>query len=197
MSSPRATALLVVDVQNDFCPGGALAVSGGDVVVPVINRLVRRAEHAGVPVFASRDWHPARTSHFNTQGGPWPEHCVAETDGALFHPNLKLPAATMVVSKGDHPGADGYSAFDGHLDDGRSLGEALASHGISRLVVTGLATDYCVRASVLDARRASFDVVVVADAILGVEVHPGDSARALDEMRKAGATITDASRVRF
>jgi nicotinamidase/pyrazinamidase len=197
MPDERSSALLVVDVQNDFCPGGALAVFEGDAVVPVINALARRAADAGAPVFASRDWHPARTSHFKTYGGPWPEHCVAGTEGAEFHPRLELPAATMVVTTGDDPGTDGYSAFDGHLDDGRSLGEALAAHGVSRLIVTGLATDYCVRASVLDARRAGLDVVVVIDAIRGVEVHPGDSARALAEMRAAGASITESSKVVF
>jgi nicotinamidase/pyrazinamidase len=195
--SPPPTALLVVDVQNDFCPGGALAVPEGDAVVPVISRLARRATAASVPVFASRDWHPTSTSHFETGGGPWPEHCVAGTAGAEFHPQLELPPATMVVSKGNDPGADGYSAFDGRLEDGRSLAEALAAHGVTRLVVAGLATDYCVRASVLDACRMGYDVVVVSDAIRGVEVQPGDSARALREMRAAGALILKGEDVGF
>lgn len=192
-----STALLVVDVQNDFCPGGALAVADGDAVVPVINDLARRAAEGGALVLASRDWHPARTSHFKANGGPWPEHCVAGTAGAGFHPRLELPPDTVVVSKGDDPGADGYSAFDGHTGDGRSLRDTLAEHGVSRLIVAGLATDYCVRASVLDARRAGLDVVVVADAVRGVELHPGDSAQALAEMRAAGATVADAGRVQF
>src|SRR5512145_1769212 len=117
-------AFLIVDVQNDFCAGGALAVPDGDAVVPVINRLARTLAERGSLILASRDWHPRQTSHFAAQGGPWPVHCVAGTPGAQFHPGLDLPPGTQIVTKGDEPGADGYSAFDGRLANGEPLREA-------------------------------------------------------------------------
>lgn len=180
-------ALLLVDVQNDFCPGGALPVPEGDRVVPVLNEYVERFERAGDPVFASRDWHPKITSHFKEQGGPWPPHCVAETRGAAFHPQLKLPADASVITKGTDPTDDGYSAFEAADQDGRGLRDVLRSSGVSRLYVGGLATEYCVRASVLDGLRQGLDVVVLLDAVRGIDVQPGDVARALDEMIRAGA----------
>lgn len=193
MATASKTALLVIDVQRDFCGGGALAVPDGDAVVRVINDLAARADGAGLPIYASRDWHPPVTNHFNTSGGPWPEHCVAGTPGAEFHPDLRLPAGTVVVSKGDLSGRDGYSAFDGHLDDGRPLAQALAEQGIERLIVGGLATDYCVKHSVLDARALGLEVVVVQDAIRGVDVAPGDSGRAVETMEAAGAVFVDSA----
>jgi nicotinamidase/pyrazinamidase len=183
----EGSALLLVDVQNDFCPGGALAVPRGGEVIPVLNRLADRFGERGLPVYASRDWHPADTTHFRAFGGPWPEHCVAGSPGAEFHPDLHLPAGAIVVSKGQDRKDDGYSAFEGTTADGRTLGEDLKRRGVSRLYVGGLATDYCVRASVLDARREGLDVTVVLDGIAGIGEE--DSARALDEMRSAGATI--------
>lgn len=177
-------ALLIVDVQNDFCPGGALAVPGGDQVVSVLNQYVNRLH---VPVFASRDWHPEKTRHFRESGGPWPVHCVQDTQGAAFHPALKLPADAVVVTKGTNPTDDGYSAFEGVDDRGRPLGAALAEKDVRKLYVGGLATEYCVRASVLDGLKQGLDVVLLTDAVRGIDVQPGDMARALAEMKRAGA----------
>lgn len=189
MSPATATALLVVDVQNDFCAGGALAVPDGDRVVDPINRLLAAQAAAGAALFASRDWHPVGSSHFSDQGGNWPVHCVAGTPGAAFHPRLRLPAATVVVSKGQAPDSDGYSAFDGTLPAGETLARALAEQHVGRLIVCGLATDYCVRASVLDARARGLDVVVVRDAIAAVDLQSGDGAAALREMQASGADL--------
>jgi nicotinamidase/pyrazinamidase len=186
-SQGEASALLLVDVQNDFCPGGALAVPHGDDVIPVLNRLADSFTARGLPVYASRDWHPADTTHFRASGGPWPEHCVAGSAGAELHPDLHLPPGAIIVSKGQDRRDDGYSAFEGTTADGRTLGDDLKRRGVSRLYVGGLATDYCVRASVLDARRAGLAVTVVLDGIAGIE--EDTSARALDEMRNAGADL--------
>jgi nicotinamidase/pyrazinamidase len=181
-------ALLVVDVQRDFCPGGALPVPAGDRVVPVLNRYMERFEEAGLPVYASRDWHPAETRHFQDRGGPWPTHCVAGTEGAELHPELALPESAVVVSKGTDPEDDGYSAFEAETPSDESLESTLRGAGVRRLFVGGLATDYCVRASVLDAAARGFRPVLLLDAIRGIDVEPGDQARALDEMLRAGAT---------
>lgn len=181
------SALLLVDVQNDFCPGGALAVPAGDQIVPVLNAYIDRFATAGLPIIASRDWHPAETRHFQAGGGPWPPHCVAGTEGAAFHPALRLPQSTTVVTKGTDPTDDGYSAFEATDPRGRPLTQALAARGITRLFVGGLATDYCVRASVMDALKKDFDVVLLVDAIRGIDLKPGDVDRALDEMVGAGA----------
>lgn len=195
MRNPASAALLVVDVQNDFCAGGALAVPDGDAVVPVINRVARALASQGALVLASRDWHPRETAHFTTGGGPWPVHCVAGTPGAQLHPGLDLPEATHIVTKGNVPGLDGYSAFDGALPDGRRLADVLRERGVRRVIVAGLATDYCVKRSVLDARREGLEVLVLRDAIRGVDVRAGDSAAALEEMADAGATITSSAAV--
>ena len=189
MSSATCSALLVVDVQNDFCPGGALAVPQGDRVVDPINRLLAAYTAAHAAVFASRDWHPLGSSHFVGQGGQWPIHCVADTRGAAFHPQLLLPDGTAVITKGQSPDSDGYSAFDGTLPAGETLEAALRERNVGRLTVCGLATDYCVRASVLDARARGLAVSVVRDAIAAVNLTPGDETGALDEMRAAGADI--------
>lgn len=180
-------ALIVVDVQNDFCPGGALPVPGGDRVVPVLNDYLARAAQAGAPIFASRDWHPAHTTHFAEFGGRWPAHCVQQTPGAAFHPDLRLPAATQIVTKGTGEHDEGYSAFEGRLPDGRDLATALREAGVTRVFVGGLATDYCVRATVLAARQAGFEVTWLRDASRPVDVKPGDGARAQIEMMAAGA----------
>ena len=189
MPTPTGTALLVVDVQNDFCAGGALAVPEGDRVVDPINRLLAAHAAAGAAIFATRDWHPVGSSHFRDHGGDWPVHCVAGTPGAAFHPRLRFPAATVVVSKGQAPDSDGYSAFDGRLPAGETLERALAEHDVGRVTVCGLATDYCVRASVLDARARGLEVSVVRDAIAAVNLQPGDDATALREMQAAGAVL--------
>jgi nicotinamidase/pyrazinamidase len=195
MSTPQVepdSALLLVDVQNDFCPGGALAVPEGDQVVPVLNAWTRAFLAAGRPVFASRDWHPANSVHFVTGGGPWPPHCVQGTPGADFHPGLAVPPEVVVLSKGMDPAeSGGYSAFEAIDAEGRTLAERLRQAGVRRLYVGGLATDYCVRASVLDALRAGLAVTVIGDGVRGVDVTPGDSARALEEMKAAGATVID------
>jgi nicotinamidase/pyrazinamidase len=180
------TALLIIDVQNDFCPGGALAVPGGDRVVPVLNGYIEKVRAAGGTVCASRDWHPPVTLHFAARGGPWPPHCVQGTAGAEFRADLALPAATVVVTKGDNPEDHGYSAFDGASADGQPLARALRAAGIRRVLVGGLATDYCVLNSALDARRHGFDTVLLLDAIAGIDLRPGDVARALDRMVRAG-----------
>jgi nicotinamidase/pyrazinamidase len=183
------SALLVVDVQQDVCPGGALAVAGGDRVVPVLNRHVAEAAARGWPVYASRDWHPAVTSHFQGQGGEWPPHCVQGSEGAKFHDDLVLPPSAVVITKGQRPDRPGYSAFEGVTPEGRTLLDDLRERRVTRLYVGGLATDYCVKHSVLDARRAGLEVVVLGDAIAGVDLRPGDAARALEEMRAAGAVV--------
>jgi len=187
-------ALLIVDVQRDFTPGGALPAPDGDQVVPALNEYARRFAARGLPLFASRDWHPEKTAHFEQFGGPWPPHCVQNTPGAEFHPDLALPDSTEVVSKGMDPGDHGYSAFEATLHDGRSLNRALEDAAVRRLFVGGIATDYCVHASVLDAAKNGYHPVLLLDAIKGIDVERGDVARAMDEMLRAGArTATLAS----
>lgn len=181
------TALLLVDVQNDFCPGGALPVPHGDAVVPVLGRYIDGARQSGSPVYASRDWHPRHTRHFVDGGGPWPPHCVQGTPGAGFHPGLALPENTIIITKGDDPEDDGYSAFEGADSAGTALAESLRRLDVDRLLVGGLATDYCVRASVLDALRYGFDTVLLTDAIAGIDVNAGDVRNAVAQMKKAGA----------
>jgi len=183
----KKAALVVVDVQNDFCPGGSLAVTEGDRVALAINRYVERFAAAVAPVFATRDWHPAQTSHFKDYGGIWPVHCVQYSRGAEFHPVLQLGAAATVVSKGTEADVDSYSGFDARDDRGTSLEVLLRASGVEQLFVGGLATDYCVKQTVLDGLSLGFDVVVLMDAIRGVELAPGDTTRALAEMRRAGA----------
>ena len=180
------TAVLLVDVQRDFCGGGALAVPEGDAVVPVCNELIGLAAEQGWPVMASRDWHPAAHCSFAAQGGPWPVHCVAKTPGAEFHPELELPVDAMIFDKGTKTEADAYSAFDG-----TPAASVLHDAGIERLVVCGLATDYCVKATVLDALKVGFAVAVVKDGCRAVNVAPDDGEKALAEMVTAGATVCD------
>jgi nicotinamidase/pyrazinamidase len=190
---PDRDALVIVDVQNDFCPGGALAVPEGDRVVGVLNAYAERFAAAGAPVFASRDWHPAVTRHFKAHGGAWPPHCVQGTPGAAFHPALVLPPGTGVVSKGADPDTDAYSCFQADTADGLPFAAALGEHGVRRLFVGGLATDYCVKATALDALKDGFEVVVLADAVRAVDVAPGDGDRALAAMRAAGARTASLS----
>ncbi len=195
MPDGTAFALLVVDVQNDFCPGGALAVRKGDSVVSPLNRVIAWTEARGGTVYASRDWHPSDAAHFKPFGGIWPVHCVQHTPGARFHPDLQLPPDAIVVTKGDSPGSDGYSAFEGHIESGASLVHDVREKGVGRLYVGGLATDYCVRHSVLDALDTGLQVTVLTDAIAGVDLNPGDAARALEEMRLAGAVLSTTDEV--
>jgi nicotinamidase/pyrazinamidase len=186
------TALVVVDVQNDFAdPVGSLYVPGGEAVVPVIDAEIARAQAADAGVFYTRDWHPPHTPHFKPDGGPWPVHCVRDTWGAAFHPQLTVVGP--IVSKGIG-GEDGYSGFS--VRDSRSgaaqateLDRLLRERGVSRLVIVGLATDYCVRATALDALRLGYRVVVLRDAVRAVDVAPGDGDRALVELEAAGAEV--------
>ncbi len=180
-------ALLLVDVQNDFCPGGALAVPNGDRVIEAINRYVDDAVANGLTVYASRDWHPAVTTHFKPYGGPWPPHCVQDTNGARFHSRLRLPPNAVMITKGVDPEKPGHSAFEGRTPEGKSLLEDLRDRRIARLYIGGLATDYGVKHSVLDARSAGLMVTVLGDAIAGV--NDDDAARALAEMRQSGADL--------
>jgi nicotinamidase/pyrazinamidase len=179
-------ALLVVDVQNDFCPGGALPVPDGDAVVPALNRWIERTTRAGAPVFASRDWHPSGHASFRERGGPWPPHCVQGTRGAELRADLALPAGAVVVSKGASAERDAYSAFEG-----TDLAAQLRASGVRRLFVGGLALDYCVRASALDALEQGLEVVLLVRATRPVDAQPGDGARALAELRAAGALLDD------
>ena len=178
-------ALIVVDVQNDFCPGGALPVPGGDRTVPVINRLIRRFEETGEPVFFTRDWHPAEHISFAENGGPWPTHCVAGTGGAEFHPELHVSDDAVIVSKATKAEKESYSGFQG-----TDLDERLKAFGVRELVVGGLATDYCVKATVLDGLENGYDVTVVSDGIAAVEVSPGDGQAAVEEMTGMGARFS-------
>ncbi|HEU0168727.1 MAG TPA: nicotinamidase [Chloroflexota bacterium] len=177
-------ALIVVDPQNDFCPGGALAVPGGDAVFDAVNRLLPRFQY----VLATQDWHPANHSSFAAQGGPWPPHCVQGTRGAEFHPALHQERIREVVRKGVDVATDGYSGFAG-----TNLTERLRARGITRVVVCGLATDYCVRATALEALSAGFRAAVVTDAVAAVNVNPDDGATALAEMRAAGVELLTTS----
>lgn len=185
MSEHRLIAgdgLVIVDVQNDFLPGGRLAVPAGDEVIPPLNRTIAKFVAQGLPVVATRDWHPHNHCSFQAQGGVWPEHCVAGTPGAAFHSELRLPDNAKVISKDTAPEADTYSGFQG-----TELEDWLHAQQVTRLVVGGLATDYCVKSTVEDALKAGFDVVVLEDAVRAVDAHPGDGVRALATIESLGA----------
>lgn len=175
-------ALLIVDVQNDFLPGGSLAVPGGNNVLPVLNAYIGRFVQHSLPVYASRDWHPADHCSFTQQGGIWPQHCVAGTRGAEFSDSLQLPETATVVSKASTPGSDAYSAFQ---DTG--LADALRARAVGRLFIGGLATDYCVLNTVKDALSEGFEVALLLDAIAAVDVRPGDGEAAIRTMTQSGA----------
>lgn len=175
-------ALLVVDIQNDFCPGGALGVAGGDEIVEPLATLAQRFAARGLPVIASRDWHPPDHVSFRAQGGPWPEHCVRDTPGAAFHPDLELPDAAIIVSKGTDAGREAYSAFEG-----TGLDAILHDLDVRRILIGGLTTDYCVRESVRDALAKGFDVVWIEDASRAVDAQAGDGDRAAAEILERGA----------
>jgi nicotinamidase/pyrazinamidase len=183
MSSRNKRALIVVDVQNDFCPGGSLAVAHGDEVVAPLNQLMTEFLENGEPVFKSRDWHTPQTKHFAAYGGTWPVHCVQHTRGAEFHPALLEDKHIRVISKGLGD-EDSYSAFDG-----TDLALQLRRLGVEEVWVGGLATDYCVKQTVLDALKEGFRVKALENAMRPVEVNPGDGARALAEMKAAGAEV--------
>ncbi|MFB0527765.1 MAG: bifunctional nicotinamidase/pyrazinamidase [bacterium] len=180
-------ALLIVDVQNDFCPGGALAVPEGDKIVPSLNKYMMIFSRKKWPIFASRDWHPKETKHFKKFGGPWPGHCIQNTRGARLHPNLRLPKETIILSKGMDPDKDSYSAFQAVDSKRTEFFELLKMSGIKELYVGGLATDYCVKSSALDALKSGFKVKLLMDAIRGVNMKPKDSEEAIEEMVSRGA----------
>lgn len=175
-------ALLIVDVQNDFLRGGSLAVPHGNQVVPVLNRYIGAFVALGLPVYATRDWHPERHCSFHAQGGPWPPHCVAHTRGAEFAETLLLPPAVSVISKATSADRDAYSGFED-----TDLDPQLRAAGVRRLFVGGLATDYCVLNTVRDALQRGYDVTLLSDAIRPVEVEPGDGERAEADMARFGA----------
>lgn len=183
--NPNMT-LIVVDVQNDFCPGGALPVPEGDQVVPVLNRYIQAFVSAGAPIFATRDWHPPHHCSFKPQGGPWPVHCIQGTAGVQFHPQLMLPKDAVLISKAANPQEDAYSGFEG-----TNLAQQLKDQGTQKILVGGLATDYCVKSTVLDGLKAGFKVYFLSDASRAVNVNPEDGPRAIREMLSAGAhTLT-------
>ena len=175
-------ALVIVDFQNDFTPGGALAVPDGDAIAGKINELAASGDYD--LIVATRDWHPPDHGSFAAQGGPWPVHCVAETEGAQLHPALDESKVEVIVDKGQSPDTDGYSGFEG-----TDLESLLRDRGITQVTVVGLATDYCVKNTALDALRAGFQVTVDSSAVRGVEVQAGDSERALAEVRAAGGVM--------
>lgn len=193
MKTDRITvgdALLVVDVQNDFLPGGSLAVPGSERILPVINRHIEKFRALGCPVYLTRDWHPFDHASFRNQGGPWPVHCVADTPGAGFSAALALPEAAQVISKGVLRESEGYSGFDG-----TDLQARLDYAGIRRLFVAGLATDYCVLNTVLDALKRGYAVFLLRDAVRAVDVVPGDGDKALQTMRRHGAFLIGEERL--
>ena len=180
-------ALLIVDVQNDFCPGGALGIKDGDKIVPVINKYIKIFASQRLPVFASRDWHPRKTVHFKEFGGAWPIHCIKNTKGAAFHPKLKLPKDAILLYKGMDPRKDSYSAFQAQDSHGTPFANLLRTFGIEELYIGGLATDYCVKFTTHDAIQRGFKVKILLDAIKGVNLKPNDSQDAIRKMLKTGA----------
>ena len=178
-------ALILVDIQNDFCPGGALAVNEGDQIVPAVNRLIPEFPL----VISTQDWHPENHISFKEQGGPWPPHCVQGTRGAELHSNLKTDTISHYLRKASSPDKDDYSEFAGKDDRGRSLDEVLRSHGVKKLYAVGLATDYCVLETVIDGLRRGYEVYAVTDAMRAVNVNPADGEAALQKMADSGAHL--------
>jgi nicotinamidase/pyrazinamidase len=174
----------VVDVQRDFCPGGALAVKDGDRVVPRLDKVIEAFDRAGLPIIFTRDWHPADHVSFRSQGGIWPPHCVQNSLGAEFHPDLEVPQSSTIISKGDKPKLEAYSGFQG-----TDLEKRLRALGVDEVFIGGLATDYCVKETSLDALRAGLSVKVMEDCIMAVNVRPGDGAVALRAIQEQGAKI--------
>jgi nicotinamidase/pyrazinamidase len=179
-------ALIVVDVQHDFLPGGALAVAAGERIFAPINALAPRFRR----VYATRDWHPEDHTSYAHHGGPWPVHCVAGTHGAAFDPRLQLDHVDVIVDKGTERETDGYSGFAA-----TTLADDLRANGVKRVFVCGLATDYCVKATALDAKTAGFDTVVIADAAAAVNIAPDDEQRALDDVRANGVSVVESSEI--
>jgi len=183
-------SLILVDVQNDFLPGGSLGVPGGDEIVRPLNRVIALFDRRGLPIVATRDWHPPDHCSFHAQSGPWPPHCVAESPGAAFASGLALPASATIVSKATGSDEDAYSGFGG-----TELDRVLRERGVRRLFVGGLATDYCVLNTVRDGLAKGYAVMLLTDAVRAVEVEAGDGARAIGEMERLGATTLSSSAV--
>ena len=184
----KKSALVLVHLQNDFCPGGALPVTEGDAIIPLINRYINLFQREGLPVIATRDWHPSNHCSFKEQGGMWPVHCVQGSRGAQFRADLHIPNGSLIISGATNPKMEAYSTFDG-----TSLNDHLEDMGAQTLYIVGLATDYCVKQTVLDACKLGYRVVVLEDAVRGVNLQPEDSPKALQEMVAAGALIATAS----
>jgi nicotinamidase/pyrazinamidase len=186
----RRGALLVVDVQRDFCPRGALPVKEGDRVVEPLNRIIATFTKNQLPIFFTRDWHPKNHCSFKERGGPWPQHCVQNTFGAEFQPPLLVPKEAVIISKGTEPDREAYSGFEG-----TNLATILNGIGVSRLFIGGLATDYCVKNTVLDALKNDYEVTLLKDCVKGVNAKPNDSLRAVRDMKAAGAIISTSHEV--
>jgi nicotinamidase/pyrazinamidase len=183
-------ALIIVDVQNDFCPGGALPVTGGDTVAVTLSSVAAQFRSGGARVYATQDWHPVNHSSFKAQGGPWPPHCIQGADGAKLHPSLKLPLGAVVMRKGSNPAVDAYSGFlDSNLED------SLKRAGVRRVIIGGLATDYCVLNTALDAVKLGLETIVLSDAIAAVNLSPGDGDAAVKKMQDAGVRIATTAQV--
>lgn len=179
-------ALIIVDVQNDFCPGGSLAVTEGDQVVEPLNNFAKVVRQMRMPIILTRDWHPKITTHFDF----WPTHCIQETEGAKFHPKLNLENA-LILSKGMDETEDAYSGFASRNEEGINLEEILKESNITRVYIGGLATDYCVKATAIDAIKKGFRTTLLTDAIRAVNVNPGDEKKALTEMIAEGVELSD------
>lgn len=183
-------ALLVIDVQNDFCPGGSLAIEQGDKVVGPLNRIIDAFSSKGLPVLFTRDWHPQNHVSFLTRGGRWPPHCMQGTQGARLHPRLKVPRASIVVDKGDNSEKEAYSGFQG-----TGLETILRALDVDEVFLGGIATEYCVKETAFDALRRGFRTSVMEDCVRAVEARKGDGRRALEQVEKHGATLTTSGRV--
>jgi nicotinamidase/pyrazinamidase len=182
-------ALLVVDLQNDFCPGGALGINDANKIIPAINRYISKFQQNNCLIIATCDWHPADSTHFDKRGGLWPVHCVAKTHGAEFHPDLKIPDDIIIVYKGTGINEDGYSAVSAKTNEGIGLSRLLRNYNVEEVYICGLATDYCVKFSTLDLTNEEFKVYILLDAIKAVNLKPDDEAQALEAMRRAGAVM--------
>jgi nicotinamidase/pyrazinamidase len=182
MELKKHDALLIIDVQKDFCPGGALAIQEGDTVIAPLNVWIEQARRSGVPVYVSRDWHPREHPSFAEQSGPWPPHCLQDSDGARFHPDLRIPESAVIITKGVRLDIDQNSAFEQ-----TGLATHLRNAGIKRLFVGGLALDVCVYATVEDARKAGFEVLLISDATRAVA--PDKTPAFLEKMQKSGVEM--------
>lgn len=177
-------ALIVVDMQRDFMPGGTLPVPEADTIIPTINEYIQIFKNRGGTIVATRDWHPTNHISFTTRGGPWPPHCIQGTSGAEFHPDLTLPENTIIVSKATEPDKEAYSGFDG-----TNLNDVLRERGVNRIFVCGVATNYCVKATAIDGVKLGYTVIVLLDAIRGIDIPPGSVDRALNEMLDMGIIL--------